>query len=441
VSHAQAQPAAPSTPLVAQPAPPTAAATVALPPVADVAQPAPAPARKDTPSQLRLLSLGVVVVGLVTGLVGALALSTLAYSLYRAQADTAQLVRVQQIQTNLLVADATATNAFLVGGLEREAQRAQYDAALTRTGSLITEAARAQPADAVVLARLNQQVLAYAGAIEQARANNRQGLPVGAQYLRSASAELRTESLPILDVLVRTNADRATTRMAVWPGWVFLGVGILALAALVLAQVWLARRFRRTLNRGMLAATIVLLAALVISGVALSQLGTAVRSIQDGSFSDVNAAAEARIEASDAKSNESLTLVARGSGAAFEEAWATSADRVDFDLGRLGADAPTEEWNRYRQVHAEIRALDDNGNWDGAVALATGTGERSANSAFNAFDTAMADTLDQADREATEQLSARQPGLVIGAVLALLAGLAVALLGRRGVAARLREYR
>ena len=50
----------------------------------------------------------------------------------RAEADAAQLIRVQQIQTNLLIADATATNAFLVGGLEPPAQRAPYDQAMLR---------------------------------------------------------------------------------------------------------------------------------------------------------------------------------------------------------------------------------------------------------------------------------------------------------------------
>jgi hypothetical protein len=146
----------------------------------------------DTPRRLRLLSLGVIVVGIVVGLVGALVFSALTYLLSRAEADTAQLIRVQQIQTNLLAADATATNAFLVGGLEPPAQRAAYDDALTTTGALIAEAARAQPADADALAALNQGVVAYAGTIEQARANNRQGLPIGAQYLRTASAQLRT---------------------------------------------------------------------------------------------------------------------------------------------------------------------------------------------------------------------------------------------------------
>ena len=106
----------------------------------------------DTPRRLRLLSLAVMITGIVVGVVGALVFSFLAYSLYRAESDTAQLIRVQQIQTNLLTADATATNAFLVGGLEPPAQRAAYDQALSTTGSLIAEAAQAQPADAEALA-------------------------------------------------------------------------------------------------------------------------------------------------------------------------------------------------------------------------------------------------------------------------------------------------
>ena len=44
-------------------------------------------------------------------------LHRLARTLDRAEADTAQLIRVQNIQTDLLSADAAATNAFLVGGL------------------------------------------------------------------------------------------------------------------------------------------------------------------------------------------------------------------------------------------------------------------------------------------------------------------------------------
>ena len=142
-------------------------ATLPVPSTTTEAAPTPTASGMDTPRRLRLLSLGVGGrrADRNSRRPGVLAL---AYSLYRAEADTNQLIRVQQIQTNLLIADATATNAFLVGGLEPPAQRAQYDAALTATGALIAQAARAQPADADALAALNQQVVAYTGGIEQA---------------------------------------------------------------------------------------------------------------------------------------------------------------------------------------------------------------------------------------------------------------------------------
>ncbi len=402
---------------------------------------APAQRRSDTPRRLRLLSLGVVGVGIVVGLVGALVFSALAYSLFRASADTAQLIRVQQIQTNLLVADATATNAFLVGGLEPPAQRARYDKALTTSGALIVQAARAQPADGEALAELNQQVLDYTGTIEQARANNRQGLPVGAQYLRTASAQLRGDALPILDALVSANAERATTRMDMRLGYVFLAIAVLGLAAAIVGQVWLARRFKRRINVGMLAASVALLAALVGGAIALQQVSASVGAIKSGSFAAVNAAADARIHASNAKSNESLTLIARGSGASFETAWKASSDAVVANMNELGADAPATEWTRYMAVHSQIRKLDDSGQWDAAVALATGTDPKSANAAFNAFDTKLTQTLDQVSQEASAGLSGPRTTLVIAAILTLLIGLAAALLGRRGVAARLAEYR
>ena len=425
------------------PAPPAAvqAATTAAPGVV-VAPAAQQQPTRDTPQLLRLLSTGVILASLVFALVGALTFSYLAYSLHRAEADTGQLIRVQKIETNLLAADATATNAFLVGGLEPPAQRAAYDEAIGVTGTLIAEAAEAQPADADALAALNQQIVEYAAAIEQARANNRQGFPVGAQYLRNASAGLRADALPILDNLVSANADRAGSEMSATIGWIFLIVAVLVLGALVAAQVWLARRFRRYLNVGVAAASVVILAALVGAGIGLNALSSATKSIKTGSFSAVTTSAKIRIEAYDAKSNESLTLIARGSGQAFEQAWASASGRITQQLVLLpDATGLQSAWTSYAGVHSQIRGLDDNGNWDKAVALATGSDPAGANAAFGGFDHAATGYLDAASASTANRLAGAQPGLVIGAIALFLAGLAAALAGRYGIAARLREYR
>ena len=428
---------------VAPPMPPSA--KVAPQPDSAIGSAAAQPATKKamtTPRRLRLLSLGVVVAGVVIGLVGALTLAYLAFALGRARADTAQLIRVQQIQSNLLSADATATNAFLVGGLEPPAQHAAYEEAMNSTSSLIAEAAQAQPADGDALAALNQQVLIYSGMIEQARANNRQGLPVGAQYLRNASAQLRSDALPILDNLVSANAARTADEMKANVGYIVPVLAALGLGAVIIAQIWLARRFRRTFNVGMLASSIVLFVLAVGSLIVVQQLRSSLNEISSGSLAAVNTAADARINANNAKSNESLTLIARGSGQAFETAWKSSAESVTDGLGRL-PDKPelVSQWQAYTGVHGEIRELDDGGQWDKAVARATGSGRSSSNTAFGTFDDNLASYLDGVSQDTANSLADEQPVMIVAAIIILLGGLAAALLGRWGVAERLREYR
>lgn len=402
---------------------------------------APAAQRRDTPRLLRRLTTALILAGLVFGLSGAVSFTGLALALDRAQANTAQLIRVQKIQTSLLTADAAATNAFLVGGLEPPAQRAAYDQAIAATGALIAEASDAQPADTRALSLLNQDVVDYAVTIEQARANNRQGFPVGAAYLRNASSELRAEALPVLDVLVQTNSDRAATAMDSRLGYLFAIMGFLVLAALLASMVWVARRFKRRINTGLAAASALVLIAWVAGLVALNQVGNDVADVKTGPFNSVNATANARIEANNAKSNESLTLIARGSGASFEKAWAASASEVDQSLSRLPAPGLVASWSTYQTTHRQIRQLDNGGRWDAAVSLATGSGARSANAVFGQFDQAATRLLDSVSATTAEGLAAPRPVLIALAVLTFLAGLAAGLLARAGLAQRLKEYR
>jgi hypothetical protein len=389
-----------------------------------------------------MLSSGVILASLIFGVVGALILSYVAFSLNRAEADTEQLIRVQKIETDLLTADATASNAFLVGGLAPPAQQATYEQAIDEASALIAEAARAQPADGAALSALNDEVVGYAGTVEQARANNRQGLPVGAQYLRIASAELRTVALPILTNLVEANTTRANNAMDVQtPAVAFAILGVLVLAGLILALVWVARTFRRWVNTGLVAAAAVVLATAVGGTIGLATTSSGVSDLQSGSFTRLTLVSQARIEANNAKSNESLTLIARGSGAAFESAWQSSAGQVQANLDRAENPELTQLWSDYTKVHMSIRQLDDSGKWDQAVSQATGSGKDSSNARFAAFDMAATNFIDEMAGSTRDGLSGPRIGLVIGTVLIFLAGIAAAVLGQRGVAERLREYR
>lgn len=408
---------------------------------AQQAAPEAAPNGTSTPRRLSQLSVVAIALSVIFAASAALTFTNLATALDRASDNTEQLIRVQNIQTNLLEADATATNAFLVGGLEPEEQRATYDRALAQTTALIADAADAQSADTEALSALNQAVVEYAASMEQARANNRQGFPVGAQYLRNASADLRSTALPILDNLVDANTDRAAQEMDPGLAVAFSLAGLITLATLVLIMVWVARRFRRTLNFGLLAATGLVLIALIAGWVSVAALSSTVMDIRQGPFSDVRDLATARIQGNNAKSNESLTLIARGSGAAFEKEWVSSAKIVEDRLEASDQPPLVELWRGYSGQHEEIRKLDDGGDWDGAVAQATGAEASSSNATFAKFNEALAGELQQSSREASEGLTDPTTGLRVAAILTALAALAAGVLSRIGLAARMKEYR
>jgi hypothetical protein len=401
-----------------------------------------------TPGRLRILALLAVAVSLIFAVGAYSAFGSADAALRRAGDNAAQLVRIQAIHTNLVRADADATNAFLVGGLEPASQRAGYTASLEQTSRLIAEAARAQPADGPALGALNTSVLTYAGLIEQARATNRQALPVGAQYLKVASSGLRSDALPILDALVRANDARVRAELDAARGasTVLIVSGVLALLVLIGGMVWLARRTHRYLNVPLAAATVAILVTLVVGVVLLASVGSRVGTVRDGSYAATLATATARIAAYDAKSNESLTLIARGSGSSFEKAWKSSsgivtdqsaaAARLSSDAGSLGG-----LWAKYADIHSKIRTADDGGKWDSAVSQAIGTSPDSANVTFQAFDASSGAALASNSRAVADSLDAPRVWLAIIGWLGLLVGIAAAVSAWWGVSLRLEEYR
>jgi len=410
-------------------------------------------AMSGTPGRLRILALLSVAVSLIFAVAAFSTFGSADDALRRGGDNTAQLVRIQAINTNLVRADADATNAFLVGGLEPAGQRTEYTASLTQASRLIADAARAQPADGPALGALNSSVLSYAGLIEQARATNRQALPVGAQYLKVASSSLRSDALPILDALVKANDARAAVEFQAAAGAssALITTGVLALLILLGGMAWLSLRTHRYVNLPLAAATAAVLVTLVVGAIALAGVGSRVGQVRDGSYAATLATATARIAAFDAKSNESLTLIARGSGSAFEKAWLSSSKVVTAQSSasaRLSKDAASAAatrlgglWQAYERTHASIRAADDGGQWELAVGQATGSDAKSANHAFDAFDAESATVLTSSSNAASDSLDAPRNWLTLAAWLGLLVGVAAAVSAWWGVSLRLAEYR
>lgn len=231
------------------------------------------------------------------------------------------------------------------------------------------------------------------------------------------------------------------------------------------------RRFRRRWNRRLLSATALLT---VVMGWLLAQSALSYRSLVIGeqqAYPRIHALWQGRSLAADADGNESLSLIARGNGAAFDNAFKTEtallvsggltpeaiglATRGQFRFGGLLADevrsasfpgerdaavALLRAYRRFLLADASIRARIAVGDYDHAVALALGSSAGQLAAAFDDLQLAFDQVIAILQRHFDEAIAAASPGqpLIVG--LPLL-GMSVAVLVLWGVQPRIAEYR
>jgi len=397
---------------------------------------------RGTPGRMRLMGVVGVLAALLLGGAATNAVLASEAAAERAANNTQQVVRMQSIHVDLLRADALATNAFLVGGLETAESRAQYDAAMASVIRTVAAGAAAQPADATALGALAEHVQTYAALVEQARSNNRLGLPVGARYLTEASASLRTSAIPVVVQLVQANEGRAQSEFERTNSSLQLYLGVGALVVLVLVAVWLARRTHRYVNPSFALGVVLLVVGLFVASSAIGGIGTAASQVASGDYRRAVDLAEIRTAANDARANESLTLIQRGGGDRYEQAWLANDTTIRAALNRVdGSPGLASAWQKYALAHAEIRGVDNDGRWEQAVELATSTGAAGTTAPFRAFDQQVTEQRDAASRSAIEQLGSLGGGSTVWAVLVGLVSLIASWLIVRGVGQRIKEYR
>lgn len=388
-----------------------------------------------TPGRMRLLGLVGALAALIVGVLLAAGVRSSSSAAERAAANTEQTLRITNIHTELLKADALATNAFLIAGAEPADRRLAYDKAVGQAVGTIAEAASAQPADRDALVALSDAVQTYTSYVDQARSNNRLGLPVGAAYMTLASNELRSEALPILTTLTKANEVRARGEFNHVPSQWSIIPALVGIGVIVLISVWLARRTRRYINRPIAAAVALLAvaAAFVYSTVTTDTQSTS--RVLSTSYDEAITNSQLAIAAHDARANESLTLIARGSGAAYEKAF----DARSSEITQQASAATRTSWAAYVAQHDQARKLDDAGDWDKAVALVTQDG-----ALRTAFDQALAPieaSATESEEQTSSSLAAAADGWVAPFLFSLAAAIAAALLVVRGMGQRIGEYR
>ncbi|AXK35158.1 hypothetical protein DVA86_23450 [Streptomyces armeniacus] len=372
-------------------------------------------------------------------------------------ADAASVYR------SLADANTTAASGFLAGGDEPRSVRERYERDIRTASGLLAKAAANSQGSASAqrhIATLNRELPRYTGLVESARANNRQGLPLGGAYLRYANDRMHAELLPAARELYETETARLNDDYhgaKAWPAFA-LALGVVTLAALGWAQRRHYHRTNRVLNPGLVGATLATVITLgwLAGGHALARSGLG-ESDEHGARS-LHVLNEAWIGSLQARGEENMWLVARGAGSEYDENYGKRMDEVaggqgdrggrlaaalslaDDDAGRAPVRDAADAVETWRERHKEARGKEDEGDYEKAVDLVIEP-EDSAEQAFKKVDTGLrkASAHEQAEFEqAADDGRGALGRLAAGAAVLAVLGAAAAVLG---IGRRLSEYR
>ncbi|MFC4376002.1 hypothetical protein ACFO5K_18020 [Nocardia halotolerans] len=416
---------------------------------------------QSSPGRLLAAGLVLIVLCVAAGMVTSATVSERRQALSTLLDDTEpDAYSANHLYTSLSIADAAAGRAFIAGGIEPEAVRDRYTQAIGEAAAeLVTQAGHISAAEAADPAGTDRRLRTgiatglpvYTGLIETARANNRNGFPVGAAYLSEASHQMQTTLLPMAEELESHRIDAVTSAQHrhVQPPWSAIALLVAALLALIWVQVELARHSRRVFNMGLLLGTGALALTLVWTVAAGSVSAIAMIRCRDQGAVPAARLAESRILVQQARSAEMVKLVRRDATGDYDRTYDTNVVRLAELLDGYGADAPARDevaaartaLTRWQSAHQRMNDTLDRGDFTGAAAVATGPSTADSAAQVGALETALdraggatRETLRTKVSQAIDTLTFLPPG-------AFILGIAAAACVALGLWPRLREYR
>jgi hypothetical protein len=391
------------------------------------------------------------------------------------------IVGAQRIHATLADADRAEANAFLSGATEAAAPHRQYESDIAAAMRELEQAAEQSGGDRTVGGQLQLiavGVTQYTSLVDIARADNQQGFPVGAAYLRQASQVMHRPGNGLLarvdqlGDLYAQDLGAENTTLAITGGLVvlYLGAALWLARTLLHAQGFVKVRFRRRRNPRLVAATgLVVLLALGFAAEGFVTAAT-LRMSEGQDYGRLLNMWHARSLLYDANGNESLALIARGNGDAFDRTFQLEttrladrpvtdaivnraavgdvrfhgllADELNTSSGseRAAAMDVLRAYRRFLGVDATMRARSQQGDHDSAARLALGAQPGQLGNAFTGMDGALGQTIDNIQGQFDLMTGVAEYSLVASALLQVLA-LAIALLAFRGLKPRIDEYR
>jgi hypothetical protein len=397
---------------------------------------------RTTPGVVVIIAVAVAACCVIAGVVSAAALNA------RIDERNAVLDRseplaysAQNLYAALSAADAAAATSFLTGGIETAPNRARYQQALADAASALADvtAGTTDAATRTELADISARLAAYTGLVESARVNNRQGHTVGSAYLREASSLMRTSLLPGAERIYSRNLaalDEGQRAVGSLP-MVTLVLLVLVLVAIGIGSVVLFRRTNRQFNMGLVAAAAVVLVVIAWIVVATALAGASIEDSRTEGAERFGQLAKARILAQQARTDETLQLIARGDITAGEQSFNEHIDELGSQLGRSAAADGVAKWTagHRRQVKAYL-----GGDYPAAVAQAIGTDSDSSATHFAAVESSLRDDIEQTRTTLRDRVSTAGAFLALSPTGTLVLMVVAAAAAVVGLWPRLKEF-
>ena len=268
------------------------------------------------PGRLILISALVVVGSVCFGVIATGAEQSRERAVRAARTDTEPLlVHALTLYKALQEANATVATGLLgAKGLEPGPSQIRYTQDIQRATSALTALTQGAvtPAAQAALGTIAADLPTYTGYVEDARANSRQGFPVGPAYLRQATV-VNTSMVHAAQRVYAAEAERLNSDYQTGTDSAALVALVAAIAAalvlLALAQLYVTRISHRILNVLMLVATVLLAVVSVWALAGVSSEQHSLASAQRNGSDSLEALSAANVLLSRAQGDLSLALV------------------------------------------------------------------------------------------------------------------------------------
>lgn len=292
----------------------------------------------------------------------------------------------QELFNSLSVADSVATTSFLRKSTTDAATR-DYDAAMSSASTSLIRATSGidniESREMELVLQIQNSMPEYVKLMSNAQTHDRLRNPVGASYLAQASTLMQDTMLPAAQELYSRTSEEVSTQQAKLsaPLWFPLSGIVAAIIMLVIAQFWLAALTNRRLNLGYVAATGLMLFALVWASISAALTWHAGNQDVQGTVRPLEQLTAVRISVQQSRTQEALGLIQRDYGEDRQQEFSDAMADIDSKLEGLRSqvsqperiDTAREALRSWDESHAKMVSELQNGRYTEALAAALDT--------------------------------------------------------------------